>query len=117
MKTNLVIALFIFSCSSKALDLPRPSELDWSDTQVIECIKRKSIGMRNEFNNLEKKIYEYTKDKKNIESIILAQRRLQEEFCKTEASCVSNSLKADREFIYGQTFSTCIRNVSNGELH
>lgn len=113
MKKIFLLVIFItINNSALALKLPKEPYLKYSDQNIIQCITSDTKILKESFNKLENEVYKITKHYTSVEPIILEQRRIQENWCKTEAKCIADATQENKELIYGQIFLMCIQEIS-----
>lgn len=110
---RIVLLIFLLAGNyASALELPRNPEHEYSTVGIAQCVHNGTLGLRDKFNELEKNVVQVTWDLESIAPIILEQRRIQEHWCKVEEECASESASENKAFVYGEIFTSCIRQVS-----
>ena len=110
-RVQLIVGLLFATAVTHvlAVELPAVPERRFTDRSVIDCLKQRTAGMDARLKALEEQSNSLRRANASIAPVVLQHRRLEEEWCTAEAQCVSEAVKENKQFIYGETFSFCFR--------
>ncbi len=107
----LLLTLFLSSlCQSAEQKQPNDPSMKWKPSPVLDCIVKGTGNLKLKFIRLNESIAKAKIARISFSEHIIAQRRLQEQWCLVEVRCLSDFTKSNEDdlIIASEQFSSCL---------